>query len=166
MRHFFGHDDYVRGATFSPPSIARRFIVSASDDHEVRIWDLDPSPEKKNDSQKRGVTPTVRHRRGSNESSSSSSGQNSEGNAGLVQILKSHRDYVFCVAFLPNGKFIAGSTTSIWEWDSTKPQELAVVRKELDFPSYSIRSVAFLPSGQHLVASAVALRHRPGRRRR
>lgn len=160
MRRFSGHDDYVRGATFSPPSIARRFIVSASDDHEVRIWDLDASPEEKNDPKNRGVTPTVRHRRGSNESSSSSSSQKSEDNVGLVQILKGHRDYVFCVAFSPNGKFIASggddSTIFIWEWDSTKPQELAVVKKELDFPSYGIRSVAFSTSGQRLVASAKA----------
>lgn len=158
MRHFSGHDAYARGATFSPPSIARRFIVSASDDHEVRIWDLDASPEEKNDSEQRGVAPTARYRRGSNDWSSSSSSQNGEDIAGLVQILKGHWDFVFCVAFSRNGKFIASagedSTILIWEWDSTKPQELAAVKKELLFPSYRIRSVAFSPSGQRLVASA------------
>lgn len=157
MRHFSGHNDYARCASFSPPSIARRFIASASDDRQVQIWDLD-TPLEKNDSEIRGVTPTARYRRGSDDSSPSSSGQNTEEIAGLVQVLKGHWSWVSCVAFSQNGKFIASagndSTILIWEWDGTKPQELAVVKKKLVFDSDRIWSVAFSPSGQRLVASA------------
>lgn len=100
----------------------------------------------------------ARCRRGSDDWSSSSSSQGSEDIAGLVQILKGHWDYVCCVAFSPNGKFIAsagdGNTIVIWEWDGTKPQKLAAVKRKLGFPSDRIRSVAFSPSGQRLVAFA------------
>ncbi len=130
---FKGHDRIIWSATFSPDS---RHLASCSQDHTVRVWQIDdgaplapPSP------------PGVGGR-----------GDGEGGRRGTCQVLHGPTDEVFGAAFHPDGKRLAtaGRDGVVWLWDPVRGEEVARLQGHKSY----IWSVAFSPDGTTLASGS------------
>jgi WD40 repeat protein len=119
-----GHENFVTKAAFSPDS---RLLASCSEDHSVRVWDIEPL--------------------------SLTSPASSEGEGiGRCRVLRGHTDEVFAVAFHPDGTRLAtaGRDGAVWLWDLTRGEQLVRLPGHKSY----VWSLAFSPDGTTLASGS------------
>jgi WD40 repeat protein len=94
---FSGHESAVFKAAFSPDS---RCLASCSQDHTVRLWQIDPL--------------------------TAPPGKGEEGRVTRCQVLRGHTDEVYAVAFHPDGTRLAtaGRDGAVWLWDLGRGEDV------------------------------------------
>jgi WD40 repeat protein/serine/threonine protein kinase len=147
-----GHEDWVNTAAFSPDG---KIALSGSDDHTLRLWDLETG---ENIRVFRGhedrvssvaISPGGRFAiSGGHDRTLRLWGLETGENLG---ILKGHRDWVSSVAVSPDGRFaLSGSDDmSLFLWDLRMGERLRI----LDGFKYEVRTVAFSPDGRFALSA-------------
>ena len=152
-----GHTDHVVSASFSPDG---KYIVSASDDNTVRIWDAKTGQQVGN--------PLVGHTSFVYSASFSPDGRYivSASTDNTVRIwdaktgqlvgnpLVGHTSYVRSASFSPDGKYIvsASSDNAVRIWDAKTGQ---LVGSPLVGHTSYVRSASFSPDGKYIVSASL-----------
>ena len=129
--HFHGHERIIWSATFSPDS---RRLASCSQDHTVRVWQIDndaPPPSSA------GVA---------------GRGKGEEGPRAACRVLRGPTDEIFTAAFHPDCRRLAtaGRDGVVWLWDPVRGEEVARLQGHKSY----IWSVAFSPDGTTLASGS------------
>jgi WD40 repeat protein len=151
IRTLHGHTDTVFSAAFSPDG---RQLVSGANDQTARLWDLLTGEEVFKLSGFPGVVRSVAFRSDGRAMATGSMGVvqlwNPQTGQPLAPPLPDDAEYVACVRFSPNGKFLAtgGTTRSVSLRDGTTGQEIR------PFKGHHTRvfTVAFSPDGRFLAS--------------
>jgi WD40 repeat protein len=125
VARFRGHEKLVYSAAFSPDS---RRLASCSQDHTVRLWQVDPL------------------------TLSSPPAAGEEGTVRACQVLHGHTDEVFAAAFHPDGTRLAtaGRDRAIWLWDLKRGVEVARLPGHTSY----VWSLAWSPDGATLASGS------------
>lgn len=139
-----GHTNWVRGIAISPNE---GLVASASDDRTVRVWDISTPPTDAGHVAKNMTDEESDSSRSSTVSSTA---------------FRGHRDYVYSVAFSPDGTRLASAGDDlhvmIWNLASTGQKQEAKGEADIDMRDYRvdeyIRGVAFSADGSKVFSVA------------
>src|SRR6266568_512197 len=153
IRTLSGHTSYVWGGAFSPLG---NFIVSASSDLTLKVWDARTGEEQRT---LRGHTASVRGCTFSPDGNSIVSASN-DGTLKVWDVhtgeerrtLRGHTDWVTGCAISPAGDFIvsASSDNTLKLWDARTGEE----RQTLSGHTNAVRGCAISPAGDFIVSAS------------
>jgi WD40 repeat protein len=153
VRVLTGHQDLVSAVAFCPKG---RYLASASDDHSVRIWDLQRGAEQKVLEHKHQVQQVTFSPDGKYLVCPSLDTKGSPVAAiwdtaswTIIALLMGHKEWINSVAFVPDGStLVTGSDDhTIRFWDMTKHEELFTLQGF----ERGIKAVVFSPDGKKMI---------------
>jgi WD40 repeat protein len=148
-----GNDGWVQTAVFSPDN---NRVVTAADDHTVRIWDAHTGTQllvlRGGDGYFYSAAFSPDGERVVTSSSDKTARIWDATSGAEIAVLRGHEEYVRSAAFSPDGAFVvtasADKTTRIW--DATTGAEMAVLRGHEGI----VTSAAFGPDGTRIVTGS------------
>ena len=150
-----GHSDWVQSAAFSPDG---KFIISASDDHTLKLWETSTGKIIHTLAGHEGYVNSAAFSVDGKHVCSASSDQTIKvweaATGKMVRTLAGHEGYVFSAAFSGDGKLVCSAsddnTIKIWDTDSREE-----VVHTLKGHSSSVVSAAFSHDGQMIVSACL-----------
>ncbi len=151
FRELAGHERWVLALAVSPDG---ETLVSGSDDHTVRTWDLaDPGRSRVLRRMESAVTALAFNRDGRQLAIGTYTGELlfcDPENGELLGELREHTETINALAFDPSGRYLASGSADdrLIVWDAATGDEILTMHQGSE---YDVTTVAFSPDGQRLV---------------